>query len=137
MKDVIYPVADERTLRDVIAEFKATGSYDHQVRTKMRSSYGQHYRRMVPAILHMLTFRSNNETHRPLIEALDLLRAHADSDRRDYPETENVPLEGVVLAAWRSLVVRQTKPGAKGSPGRINRISYELCVLQGLRGKPA
>ncbi len=38
VKDVIYPVADERTLRDVIAEFKATGSYDHQVRTKMRSS---------------------------------------------------------------------------------------------------
>jgi TnpA family transposase len=131
VKDVIYPIADEQTLRDVIAEFKATGSYDHQVRTKMRSSYGQHYRRMVPAILRMLTFRSNNETHRPLIEALDLLRAYADSDRRDYPETENVPLEGVVPAAWRSLVVHRTKRGEE----RINRISYELCVLQGLREK--
>ena len=67
VKDVIYPVASEQTLRDVIAEFKATGSYDQQVRTKMRSSYGQHYRRMVPAILRLLTFRSNNEKHQPLI----------------------------------------------------------------------
>ncbi len=131
VKDVIYPVADEQTLRAVIAEFKATGSYDHQVRTKMRRSYGQHYRRMVPAILRMLTFRSNNERHQPLIEALDLLRAYADSTRHDYPETEAVPLEGVVPAAWHSLVVRQKKRGKKC----INRISYELCVLRQLREK--
>jgi TnpA family transposase len=131
VKDVIYPVASEQTLREVIAEFKATGAYDQQVRTKMRSSYGQHYRRMVPALLRHLTFRSNNETHRPLIEALELLRIYADSDRRDYPEGEEVPLKGVVPAAWRSLVVRRTKRGEE----RINRISYELCVLQGLREK--
>ena len=96
VKDVIYPVASEHTLRDVIAELKTTGTYDHQVRTKMRSSYGQHYRRMVPAILKLLTFRSNNEQYQPLIEALELLRAYADSTAYDYPETEDVPLEGVV-----------------------------------------
>jgi TnpA family transposase len=131
VKDVIYPVASEQTLRNVIAEFKATGAYDQQVRRKMRSSYGQHYRRMVPAILRLLTFRSNNEQHQPLIAALDLLRAYADSDCQDYPESEEVPLKGVVPAAWRSLVIRRTKRGEE----RINRISYELCVLQGLRDK--
>jgi hypothetical protein len=131
VKDVIYPVAGEQILRDVIAEFKATGSYDQQVRTKMRSSYGQHYRRMVPAILRLLRFRSNNEHHQPLIEALELLSAYADSACHDYPETEDVPLEGVVPAGWRSLVVRQTKQGEE----RINRISYELCVLRDLREK--
>jgi hypothetical protein len=131
VKDVIYPVADEQTLRELIDELKATGTYGQQVRTKMRSSYGQHYRRMVPAILKLLTFRSNNEQHQPLIEALDLLKAYADSSAHDYPETEKIPLEGVVPAAWRSLVVRQTKRGGE----RINRISYELCVLRDLREK--
>lgn len=131
VKDVIYPVADEQTLRDLIAEFKATGSYDQQVRSKMRSSYGQHYRRMVPAILRLLAFRSNNETHQPLIEALELLRAYADSTCHDYPEREEVPLAGVVPAGWHSLVVRRTKRGEE----RINRISYELCVLRELREK--
>jgi TnpA family transposase len=131
VKDVIYPVAGEHTLREIIAELKATGTYGQQVRTKMRSSYGQHYRRMVPAVLKRLTFRSNNHQHQPLIEALGLLKAYADSTAHDYPETEHVPLDGVVPAAWRSLVVRQTQQGIE----RINRISYELCVMRELREK--
>ena len=46
VKDVIYPVAGEQTLRELITELKAVGTYGQQVRTKMRSSYGQHYRRI-------------------------------------------------------------------------------------------
>lgn len=79
VKDVIYPIADEQTLHELIAELKTTGTYDQQVRTKMRSSYGQHYRRMAPALLKLLTFRSNNEQHQPLVKALDLLKAYTDS----------------------------------------------------------
>jgi hypothetical protein len=82
VRSFIYPVADEQTLRDVIVEFKTIGTYDRQVRTRMRSSYGQHYRRMVPSILKMLTFRSNNEVHQPIIAALSLLKTYAYSDRR-------------------------------------------------------
>jgi len=131
VRDVIYPVANEQTLQEIIAELKATGTYGQQVRSKMRSSYGQHYRRMAPAVLKRLTFRSNNHQHQPLIEALDLLKTYADSTVHDYPETEQVPLDGVVPTAWRSLVVRQTKVGTE----RINRISYELCVMRELREK--
>ena len=131
VKDVIYPVANEQTLQEIIAELKAIGTYGQQVRTKMRSSFGQHYRRMVPAVLKLLTFCSNNNQHQPLIEALDILKAYADSTLHDYPETETVPLDGVVPAAWRSLVMRQTKQGTE----RINRISYELCVMRELREK--
>lgn len=131
VKDVIYPVANEQTLHEIMAELKATGTYGQQVRSKMRSSYGQHYRRMVPAVLKRLTFRSNNHQHQPLIEALDLLKAYADSTVHDYPESEYVPLDGVVPTAWRSLVVRQTKKGTE----RISRISYELCVMRELREK--
>jgi TnpA family transposase len=86
---------------------------------------------MVPSILKMLTFCSNNEVHQPIITALSLLKTYADSDRREYPETDDVPIEGVVPAAWRTLVIRQTKRGGE----RINRISYELCVLRRLRDR--
>lgn len=131
VKEVIYPIAGEQTLRDLITEFEVTGSYDERVRTKMRGSYSRHYRRMAPPIIKALRFRSNNEIHRPVIRALELLEKYADSGRHDYPDTEDVPLEGVVPAGWRELVVQQTKSGKE----KVNRISYELCVLRKLREK--
>lgn len=129
VRDVIFPVVAESTLQDLITEFKLTGSYDRQVRTAMRGSYGQHYRRMVPIILQALQFHSNNIRHQPIIAALQLLKAYVDSRRHEYPSDEDVPLEGVVPAAWREQVVRQTARGET----RVNRISYELCVLGKLR----
>jgi len=45
----------------------------------LRASYGHHYRRMLPVLLEALRFRSNNEAHRPVIRALRLLKAHAES----------------------------------------------------------
>ena len=44
----------------------------------------------------------------------------------NYPETEDVPLDGIVPNSWLSLV----KQGQ-----RVNRISYELCVLKVAREK--
>jgi len=68
VKDVVYPVVSKPTLQALVKEFKATGStYREKVYTVMRSSYLHHYRRMVPQILDVLEFRSNNEVHRPVI----------------------------------------------------------------------
>ena len=66
VRDVIYPVADKQSLQDVIDEYESTGGYEVRVRTKMRSSYGQHYRQMLPAILKALTFRSTTRYTNPL-----------------------------------------------------------------------
>ena len=132
VRDVVYPVAGgEQTLRDLVREYKATGSYDRQVQVTMRSSYSNHYRRMVPAMLKVLEFRSNNEQHRPVIRALTLLKQYADRDQAYYDDTEDIPLDGVVPADWRGLVQQRTKRGKV----RINRINYELCVLHALREK--
>jgi len=80
VKDVIYPVASEQTLKDLVKEFKSTGiTYRQKVHTVIRSSYSNHYRRMVPQFLEVLEFRSNNEVHRPVIQALELLTKHAGS----------------------------------------------------------
>jgi hypothetical protein len=61
--EVIFPVVNEATLRDLVTEWKATGPfYRAHVQTVMRSAYRSHYRRMLPPLLEALEFRSNNAT---------------------------------------------------------------------------
>jgi TnpA family transposase len=126
VKEIIYPIAGEQTLRDLIQEFKLNGSYEQQVQTIMRGSYGHHYRRMVPVLLKALTFCSTNEASKSMLIALDLIRKYADKNQVHYAEAEQVPLENIVPDSWLPIV----KQGR-----RINRISYELCVLKTLRDK--
>jgi hypothetical protein len=73
VKEVIYPVAPEQTLRDLVQEFKADGSYEQKVQVLMRGSYSHHYRRMVPLILKTLTFSSTSTAPKPLLAALELI----------------------------------------------------------------
>ena len=55
----------------------------------MRSSYGHHYRRMLVLVpvLDALRFQSNNNVHRPVIEALDVIKANRNS-RQQYYDAE-------------------------------------------------
>jgi TnpA family transposase len=132
VKEVVFPIASEQTLKDLVKELKASGpAYRKSVYTFMRISYRTHYRRMVPRILSMLEFRSNNEAHRPVIQALSLLKRYAEGTQRYYPVEEEVPLDGVVRPGWRDLVVEKDKEGEE----RVNRINYEISVLQALREK--
>jgi hypothetical protein len=82
---------------------------------------------MLTPLLDALEIRSNNAGHRPVIEALELLRRYAPRPGtvRFYDAGEDVPLDGVVPAEWREAVV--------DAQGRVERIPYELCVLRALR----
>jgi len=127
--EVIYPVVGEQTLRDLVKEYRATGrSYREKVHTVMRGSYSHHYRRMVPQLLSVLAFHSNNEQHQPVMQALDLVQKYTTSKRQFYGE-EEVPLDGVVPKEWQETVL---EPDAKGQP-RVNRINYEMHTLHALR----
>ena len=44
----------------------------------MRLSYSKHYRRILLAILKHLDFSSNNELHRPVVRALELLKKYVE-----------------------------------------------------------
>ena len=103
--------------------------YRLSLRTTIRSSYAGHYRRMEPKLLDALDFRSNNAMHRPVIDALVLIRRYAATRQRCIPTHETVPIEGVVRPLWRDAVI---DIGAGGKP-RVNRITYEICVLEALR----
>ena len=132
VREVMFPVVGEQTLRDLVKEWKATGpTYRTTLRTVIRNSYKGHYRRMVPQILRTLNFRSNNRHHRPVIQALDLLKRYADTKLHTFPVEEDVPIEGVVRGIWREAVVEKDAEGRS----HVNRITYEICVLEALREK--
>ena len=130
VRDVFFPVVGEQTLRDLVKEWKATGpTYRTTLRTVIRNSYQGHYRRMVPKLLGALEFRSNNERHRPVMQALKLVKRFADTKLRTFPVEEKVPLDGVVRGLWRDAVVEKDTAGQD----RVNRVTYEVAVLEALR----
>jgi TnpA family transposase len=131
VRDVIFSVVGEETLHRVVKEFQVSGDYDEQIYRTLRGSYSQHYRRMVPEILKVLTFRSNNRAYQPVIEALDVLQRYAQSRQITYPEQEAVPIRGVIRPGWQPMVF-ETDPQGRT---RINRINYEMGVLDTLRDR--
>ena len=129
VKDVLFSVVDEETLEALVKEYQAKGpGYQRHVQILVRNSYRGHYRRMVPKILDALKFQSNNAHHRPVIEALDYLKTLQGSQKR-FIDMGAVPVEAVVPEELRPLVIESDGEGRT----RINRIHYEVCVLQALR----
>ncbi len=130
VRDVVFPIISEGTLRELVKEWKATGpTYRLTLRSVIRNSYRGHYRRMVPTLVQALEFRSNNERHRPVMRALELVTRFAHTKIRLFPSTENVPLEGVVRGLWRDAVLEKDATGHE----RVNRVTYEIAVLETLR----
>jgi hypothetical protein len=129
VRQVIYPLVGEATLRELAREAKAERAvFNSKVRTVLRGSYSHHYRRLLPDLLAALEFRANNTTYRPVMDAVELLQRYKDipvSDRPHYSRADRVPLDGVVPREWRDAVLDDS--------GRVERIPYELCVLKALR----
>lgn len=121
--DVIFPVANEGKLASIIKEFKAKGGLDRRVQNVMRGSYSSHYRPMLPKLLDVLEFRSNNTTWRPILDALDWIKKMRSEGRRVATQSE-APMD-VIPSKWRSSVIDKQ--------GRVNVISFELCILTQLR----
>ena len=121
--EVIFPVAGAAKLKAIIDEHKAKGTLDVRIQTVMRGSYASHYRRMLPSLLSVLKFRSNNEVWRPILDALSLIVRLNEEGRRFVPTT--LAPEGSIPRKWRGTVM--------DNGGRLNVISYELCILTQLR----
>ncbi|MET7300408.1 Tn3 family transposase [Embleya sp. NPDC005575] len=131
VRDVVYPAAGgERTLRDLVAELKATNAeFARSKREVFKSSYSNHYRRGLMDLLGVLEFRSSNDRHKPVIDALKLIERHRDSSTSYLPLGETVPLEGVVRKDWMEFTLHTPDKG----PRRVIRTVYEACVFQALR----
>ncbi len=129
VRDVIFPAVGQKTISDLAAEYHAENpSFSYRVHRKVRRSYAQHYRRILPVILNTLTFRSSNRNWRPLLDAISVLTKEGDKKPQFY-SLDEVPVKGVVRPKWNDVVV-ETGPDGRA---RINRLNYEICVLQSLR----
>ncbi len=131
VREVIFPVAPEDMMNNLVKEFRSSGpAYVKRIYTKIRSSYAHHYRRMLPRILDVLVFRSNNSSWRSMVDAITIIQ-NAQSDRRRYFSLDEVPIEDIIQNKWQDIVIERAPDGTQ----RINRINYEICVLQSLRNK--
>jgi TnpA family transposase len=82
------------------------------------------------ALLEVLEFRSNNTAHRPVIDALTLIRRYAKAGNLTYyPLGENVPPHRGATGDWSDLVYRTDTKGRQ----RVARMVYEVVTFQALR----
>jgi hypothetical protein len=115
-----------------VHEYKTKGPvYRRTVQTTLKASYTNHYRRGLIELLEVLEFRSNNTTHRPVLDALDLVARHADARLTYYPAGEHVPAHRGLVGDWEALVHRADDRGRQ----RVVRAAYEICAFQALRDR--
>lgn len=133
VRSVIYPAAGgEKTLKDLVAEMKATNAaFARSKREVFKSSYSNHYRSGMMKLLGVLDFRSSNDQHKPVMEALKLIERHKDSSTTYLPLGETIPLDGVVRKDWMEFAIHAPDKG----PKRVMRTVYEACVFQSLRDR--
>ena len=129
--NVLFPVVPRETFHDLAQAYLAdTPSFTTRVHRSIRRSYAQHYRRVLPVILRALTFRASSSSAKPLLAALATL-TETQERKPQYYSVDEVPVDGIIRPKLRDVVV-ETGPGGQA---RINRINYEICVLQTLRDK--
>ncbi len=136
VRDVIYPAAGgEQTLLDLLREYRAKGSSFRQHKQRVfKASYTSHYRHGLVELIQALDFHSANTAHRPVIEALELIKRYgsqATNAVQYYGPGERVPVDGVIPAGLQELLYRADKRGRQ----RIQRTVYECGVFQTLRDK--
>lgn len=112
VRDTVYPVAPQAVLRDLVAEFKSSGpTYQRTVKATLRSSYTNHYRAGLIKLLSVLQFCSNNTTHRPVLDAVELVSKYAGANLRYYPLDVVVPVHRGLAGDWAELVYHTDQRG--------------------------
>lgn len=124
---VVFPIADKAKLSDIVKEYKYSGKgFKNEVHKLVRSSYSSHYRRMVPKILGSVTFRSNNDIHVPILDAIDWLLENPMSNSKFSMHDGSVPTSDIIKPGFVKLIKGMGK-------GEMDRIDYEIAVLEALR----
>ena len=117
-------------LGDLVREFKATGpAYRQQLNAGMRAAYRSHYRAMLIRLLETAAVPLGRDLHKPVLDALALVRKYAGSRVHTYPPAAPVPRAGIVREPWQETVLDRDERGNT----RVNRLAYEVCVLLAVR----
>ena len=127
VSEVILPVACLKWWAAVLEESSRAGT-GASVRSATRRSFTSHYRRILPELLGTLEFQCASPDSHPVMQALEVVKAHLEAKGRSYPKGLHVPLRGVVRPAWIPLVIED-----EGDPPAICRSAYEVCTIRALR----
>jgi hypothetical protein len=74
IREVLFPVVKEETFHQLAVESRNTGPQFRLFRQAlMRRKFVRHYRRMLPLVLEILHFRSDNR-FQPIVEALSAIQ---------------------------------------------------------------
>jgi len=126
VRDVIFPVVSEQTLRDLVDEFKASGPFfTQQVLAKAAASHKHHYKRIFPKVLQVLDFQCKAPALRPLKKALKLLTT---KDQLDAYDLKKLPIEGVIDKEDKDLIYNIGEDGKK----TIDETKYRILFLRNL-----
>jgi hypothetical protein len=136
VEEVVYPAAGGlEVILDLVREYEAKGPTYRQARQRsFKASYTNHYRSGLIQILEALEFRSTNTVHRPVLEALELIKrykAEHSPATLYYARGEHVPVDGVIPRDLAELLYKTDKRGRR----RVQRTVYECGVFQTLRDK--
>src|SRR3546814_18361271 len=96
----------------------------------MRGAWANHYRRMLPSLLSVLEFRSNNAVWRPVLAALDWNRSKVDGGCRFVP-LQDVPYDDAIPARWRSSVIDDD--GRRSAERRFGHEGVSTCIFRWYR----
>ena len=132
VKDAIFPVVSEEELEQIKSlQSGGIASYNLLVHEAARSSYVNHYRRLLAPVLELLTFDTSNDAYQPIIEALNLIKSELESSKSYYPESEIVPISGALSPSHEEFVI----DSASDNKVRVKRLDYEFSVLRFLRDR--
>ena len=130
IQEKIYPEVGQETLSNLVRELYFKGKwYQTQVHIKMHSLYSHAHRKTLLTLLDAFSFKTNLKDSKPLLEAISIINSNRDSPDEYYSNDINVPIKNVIPNEWQSLVFIQSDNGTQ----KINRINYELSVLQELK----
>jgi hypothetical protein len=104
IRDVLYPLIGKKRLKQLVEEAQQKATYRRSVETRISGSWTHHYRPLLPLLLNVLHFLSNNTLHQPLIKALELIAAYLDEIDPYFPKEEGVPLDDVIQKQWQGWI---------------------------------
>jgi len=132
IEDTIYPNVSKETLSALAEELKHQGHwYEQTVKTKMRSFYSHHHRRILLPILQALTLRPHHDDVKPMIEAIHFIQEHTNSNKKKIEITDNIHLKSLIPKKWLPLAVEEKTEKEKIRVW-VNRYYYELAVFETL-----
>jgi TnpA family transposase len=130
IQEKIYPQVGQETLSNLVKELYFKGKwYQNQVHMKMHSLYSHAHRKTLLTLLDALSFKTNLNESKILLEAINIIKCHCESSHEYYASDIHVPIKNVVPNEWQSLVIIQSENGIQ----KINRINYELSIFQELK----